>query len=168
MRAPWFSGMAQGQILSAIARLYEITKNQKYDSVCVKIFNSFKRFKGQHDPWIVHIDEHGYYWIEEYPEHDPNHVLNGFVFALFGLYDYYLLHKDPDVKKYLLAGITTVADHLVLYRRPDKPSFYCLKYNVFYPEYHLVHTDQIKFLQKLTQDKYIQNMYEIYYQDYHE
>ncbi len=168
MTAPWYSGMAQGQVLSAIARLYQITENPAYLEICNQIFNSFRLLKGLSSPWIVYIDEHQYYWIEEYPELNPNHVLNGYIFAIFGLYDYYLIDKDDEVKSYLLASLTTIADHLQAYRQPGGSSRYCLKYHVVHTDYHAVHTDQIKYLYRITRDPFFQSMHTIYSNDYQE
>ncbi len=167
MKAPWYSGMAQGQVLSAMARLYQVTQEPRHLEICSQIFKSFTLFKGLSDPWIAYVDNDQYYWIEEYPELDPNHVLNGFIFALFGLYDYYLIDNREDVKTYLQAGLTTMADHLSLYRRVGGYSLYSLKYNVTYPDYHLVHTDQIKYLYEITKDPHFINLYIDYYGDYH-
>ncbi|GBE28683.1 hypothetical protein BMS3Bbin03_02633 [bacterium BMS3Bbin03] len=112
MIAPWYSGMAQGQALSVFSRLYMFTKNQSYLDYATKLFKSFFRFKGEKTPWVVYIDPLGYYWIEEYPMETPCNTLNGYLFAIFGIYDYYLVTNDALSKDILLASLTTIKHYL--------------------------------------------------------
>ncbi len=168
MKAPWYSGMAQGQLLSAFVRLYNITKKQEYLQASHEIFKSFALANRTSTPWIAYIDQEGYYWIEEYPAIEPNHVLNGFIFAIYGLYDYYLMVKTDESKKLLQGAITTIAAHIKGYRREGKPSVYSLIHEVSYPFYHLVHTDQLKMLYKITGDSFFSDMATQFYNDYHE
>ena len=32
--------------------------------------------------------------LEEYPGSPPDHTLNGFIFALYGVYDYYVITRS--------------------------------------------------------------------------
>ena len=42
-------------------------------------------------------DEHGNIWLEEYPTIPTSHVLNGFIYAIFGIYDLYRVTKGKNV-----------------------------------------------------------------------
>ena len=136
IRSPWYSGMAQGQA-----------------------------FKDINMPWISYIDHNKYVWIEEYPMEDPTNALNGFIFAIYGLYDYYLLTQDSKCKEILLACLTTVKDNIHLFRNKDDLSYYCLKHKVKSESYHKVHIDQLEMLFLITQDRYFSAMAELFNND---
>ena len=167
MIAPWYSGMAQGQTLSAFVRLFQATNNIKYSEIAGKIFKSFNNFKSNSNPWIVMIDIEGYYWIEEYPLDVPDHTLNGFIFGLYGLYDYFLLTNNNLCKELLQAGITTIYHYIDQFRNPDGISFYCLKHKkIPTANYHQVHIDQLKMLYKITGENYFEEMADNFSKDY--
>ncbi len=168
MTAPWYSGMAQGQILTAFVRLYNITEDTSYLNLANKVYKSFENVYADFNPWTVFIDENGYYWIEEYPtELGRTRALNGFIYALYGLYDYYLLTKDEGCREYLLASITTVKHYIEEYRNPGDISYYCLRHKLKYPNYHKYHTEQLSMLYKITGDSYFLKMFNLFYNDYH-
>lgn len=166
MRAPWYSGMTQGEALSLFSRLYGITHKKEYLMAADQTFQSFVNFN--HNPWIVNVDDNNYYWIDEYPEENPDQTLNGFIFGTFGLYDYYLLKKDSSSRKMLMAAFTTIKHYLPAFRNPGKISFYCLKHKVQNAPYHKIHIRQLNQLYKITGDSFFKTMADNFYQDYHE
>ena len=167
LKAPWFSGMAQGQALSVFVRLYNITRNKKYLDFAHKLFYSFKNYKKDNLIWTVFIDADNYYWIEEYPDIEPGRVLNGFIFGIYGLYDYYFLTKDPVCKYYLEAAITTIQKYIGEFRNPGNVSFYCLRHEHTDANYHQIHIDQLKTLYYMTGESYFLNVADEFYNDYH-
>lgn len=166
LRAPWFSAMAQGQALSGYVRLYKKTKKEQYLKICNKIFCSFLSYKNHNYPWILDISN-GYIWLEEYPCEYPCRVLNGFNYAIFGLYDYWLLTSDKNCRKMLFGALTTLKMKVSLFRNPHGVSFYCLKHRRKSVHYHKVHIDQLQKLYQITGDIYFKEMAEKFYQDYH-
>ena len=168
---PWYSGMAQGLGLAALVRLYNITSNVEYLTASAEVFSTFKRIGLYLDPWTVFIDEKGYYWIEEYPinfpEYAADHVLNGFIFGIYGLYDYYLLTKGSDEKDILLAAITTIYNYISSFRNVGDVSFYCLRHKIKPIGYHSLHQKQLSMLSKITGDPFFQSMADTLYDDYH-
>ncbi len=169
MMPPWYSGMAQGQILSVFTRLYEITGDSNYLDASHQIFNSYTRFKGSgHKPWVSCIDKKGYLWLEEYPRDLPCHTLNGMIFGIFGIYDYYRVTKDENAKRLLRASMLTIKRNMHKFRDKDEVSWYCLKHKNFNgknPFYHKVHIKQLKFLYRITGDEYFNKMADSLYQD---
>lgn len=158
---PWYSGMAQGIALSAYTRGYIETGSEWYRERADDIFKSLVTFPSDRDtkPWVVAIDEKGYYWIEEYPKPILIHALNGFNFAIWGLYEYWLSISSPLAKRALDASITTVKNHLQEYRRPNKTSRYWLGAQHSNPiDYHNIHIRQLNTLYDLTGDHYFQYM----------
>ena len=48
---------------------------------------------------VTYTDENKNIWIEEYiMKNEPTHILNGFIWALWGIYDYWLLSSDKNIK----------------------------------------------------------------------
>jgi len=167
--APWYYGMAQGRFLTLFSRLYNETGDETYLEWAEKTFDSLKLLKTE-DPaenWVAYIDEENFYWIEEYTvESKPVHVLNGFIFAIFGIYDYYLVTNDPKAKKLLNASITTIEHYIEEYQNPSAVSFYDLRYKPKNPFYHGVHVNQLNLLSKITGELYFKEMADLFESDY--
>jgi hypothetical protein len=89
--------------------------------------------------------------LEEYPSKEPSFVLNGFIYALFGLYDLYRVRRDPEVKQDIDACIDTLVARL-----PDFDSGYWSNYDlqkrelVRYYYQKNVHVPQMAVLDELT------------------
>ena len=126
MNAPWFSGMAQGLVLSLEVRLFELTGDPAALTRAGEVFASFEIAGPRGGPWVTWVDRDRYLWIEEYPSAHPDRALNGFIFGVFGVYDYWRVTRDPDAERILLATVTTLRHYVTKYRRPGVPSYYCL------------------------------------------
>lgn len=157
--SPWYSGMSQGQILSFYSRLYKVTKQEKYLKASHKVFNSFLMLKGQgKTPWISCIDKNSNLWLEEYPMETPCFTLNGMIFAIYGVYDYYLLTLDQKALQIIEASLTTIKNNIAKYRNENDFSYYCLKHKVKNEGYHYIHIGQLKMLYKITNDPFFLEM----------
>jgi hypothetical protein len=169
MKAPWYSGMAQGQALSVFSRLYSLTKNQEYLEIAHKIFKSFLLREREDSPWVVYVDKKSYMWIEECPDKDRINILNGFIFGIYGVYDYYQVTKDERSKILFQAGVKTVKRYIHFFRNPGDRSWYCLgKFHKTTPKYHNVHVKQLEMLYRMTGDEYFLKMSRRFYRDYHQ
>ncbi len=157
MKGPWFSAMTQGQNLSTFTRLYDYTGEEKYLEAAHETFQSLKNVKRENDVWVSLIDEDGYLWMEEFPREEPTHALNGFLFAIFGVYDYYLMEEDEEVKRYLEGAITTVKHYLPEYRVEGEISYYCRDHHVQSDRYHMIHIGQLNNLSRITGDPFFKN-----------
>jgi hypothetical protein len=168
MRATWFSGMAQGQALSLFSRLYEITREKKWLDAAQATYYSFLASPSNQHPWIVTADGDGYCWIEEYPQ-DPSNgifVLNGHIFALFGLYDYQRVTSHQGALELLQCAITTVKHHIDFFRTPGYVSKYCMRHpNQMSKGYHVIHTDLLNNLYTLTGDVFFAKMVDAFLND---
>lgn len=169
MVAPWYSGIAHGRILSIFSRLYTVSGKPEYLEAARKTYYSLIPAENDPFPWVAIFDDStNYYWVEEYPWKPITKVLNGFVVAIFGLYDYYLVTEDEVCKKYLQAALTTLKDHIEQYRVPGGVSYYCLLHKVQSIEYHLMHIDFLNLVYRITSDNYFKVMADSFYQDYHQ
>lgn len=157
---PWYSAMAQGELLEVVVRLYELTDDPDYLEFSHMLFRSFLRLRGTSDPWVVRIDDDGYYWLEEYP-HDtkPGMTLNGFIAGLFGVYDYYQITHSESAKLVWELSLTTLKHYLPDYRRPGQTGYYCLGHRHPATEYyHGFHSILCERLYKLSGDPFFQQM----------
>lgn len=150
---PWFSGMAQGQALSVFVRLYERSGNPRYLGLAREIAASFNLADdGSGSPWVVRHDGASDLWIEEYagaPAPDP--ILNGMIFAIYGLYDYSRLTGDGLAP--LCESIETIRRHIDAFRRPGELSWYDLQHHrVADGLYHRIHAFQLRTLARITHD----------------
>jgi hypothetical protein len=157
MRAPWFSAMAQGQVLSAFVRLNRVTGQQKWRDAAVATFNSFRNAPVKGRPSTVRIDTQNYLWLEEYPRWPPtssDRTLNGYVFAVFGLYDYLRLTGDPTAVALWNGGLVNARWHIQFrYRNTGYISRYCLRHpSVLSVKYHHIHWHQMVSLHASTGD----------------
>jgi hypothetical protein len=149
----WASAFGQGVGLSVLSRAYQISKDEKYIILAEKVLNSFNLDykKGG----ILNIDDNGNYWYLEYPSNPPAYVLNGFIFGLFGIYDYWRISNSPKAFICFQRGINTLKRNLHKY---DKGywSAYDLEYNKYCAGYNYhknVHIPQLKVLYQLTGDE---------------
>jgi hypothetical protein len=166
VRAPWYSGMAQGLALMIFVRLYKMTDEDRYLTLANEVFDTFKSSRSHEEPWTVYVDEDGYYWIEEYPEDKPSHVLNGHIAGIYGLYDYYLFTRSHESKRLLQAAITTVQHYLYCYREESGISSYSMKYGEKNARYHRLHMRMFNWLFNITGDDYFQTAHAVFYGDH--
>ena len=86
-------------------------------------------------------------------------MLNGHVFALFGLYDYWLRTGDTEAAAYFDGGATTVLHRMMpLVRVADGVSYYCVQAEFCQrplwqnEKYHEIHSWQLDSLAQITGD----------------
>jgi len=93
LSSPWRSALAQGQALSVLIRAHKMTKKGLFAELAHKGYNAFLYLARDHEGGVLD-DQDGYTWLEEYIVNPPNHVLNGFIWALWGVRDYAVYFKD--------------------------------------------------------------------------
>ena len=81
----WYSAMAQGQAMSLLVRAHAQSGRHEYLDAAVRALALFDIRSA--DGGIVAKFMDNYIWYEEYPTIPPCFVLNGFMYALIGLYD---------------------------------------------------------------------------------
>ncbi|RPG19019.1 MAG: hypothetical protein CBC84_001155 [Pelagibacteraceae bacterium TMED124] len=149
---PWYSGLAQGQGLSVLCRAYNITNEQKYLDSIEKVYRSF--LVDVENGGVTFTDVDGDIWIEEYiMKNNPTHILNGFIWGLWGIYDYWLMTKNKDVQKLFKKYVKTINDNMSeydigywsLYEISNLPIY--MRASIFYHKLHIV---QLKILFKMT------------------
>jgi heparosan-N-sulfate-glucuronate 5-epimerase len=77
LRAPWTSAMAQGEGASLLTRLHAATGEERYREAAERAVEPMPM------AWLPD----GSPFPQEYPTDPPSHVLNGAIYAIWGLYD---------------------------------------------------------------------------------
>jgi len=107
---PWASAMAQGELISFYLRMYQLLGKEEYLATAGKAYNYMKI--SYENGGVRRIDNEGNLWLEEYPSDPPSFVLNGFIYAISGLFDLYRVTSREDVKADIDACILTLKRNL--------------------------------------------------------
>lgn len=160
LRYPWISALTQGEAISVLCRAYEFSKDDIYLSAARRAI----------EPFYYNVSEGGLVnhfkdimIFEEYPSEKVNAVLNGFVFAILGIYDLHFITQDKAEKELYNSAISSIKKILKYY-----DIGYWSQYNLFnFPSefpasygYHILHTEQMLVLYTLTEDRLFLEFYE--------
>jgi hypothetical protein len=151
LKAPWYSALAQGQGLSLLVRAHRETSDARYLAAARQAFSALTLPIKQGG--TLYTDDHGDCWIEEYIVSPPTHILNGFIWAMWGVYDYALATGDSAARDLFAHTTRTLLQNLSLYdtghwslyeqsqtRLPMLAS----------PFYHRLHIVQLKIMHQMT------------------
>lgn len=159
LESPWRSALAQGQGVSVCLRAYTLGGGERYLDAADRAFKSFTYQASDH-PGGVLDGSRGYTWLEEYIVKPPNHVLNGFIWALWGVRDYAVFHNHDaawtlwsdclktlkeNLEHYDLKFWTTY--DLVRFDRNGRPT---MPVSIYYQNLHVV---QMEAMYNLTGDQ---------------
>jgi len=149
--SPWYSGLAQGQGISVLVRAHKESGNHSYLEAAQRAFASF-----QHPieaGGVSFIDASGDLWFEEYIVSPPTHILNGFIWAIWGIHDYFLGTRDAVARDLYSRAVRTLLHNLECYdlgfwslyeqsgtRLPMAASRF----------YHRLHVVQLRIMHRLT------------------
>ncbi len=115
MPNPWRSGMAQGQGLQALVLAHEITKNSTYLTTAQSLLNSF--FVEVEDSGVTYKSPNSGWWYEEYSHENgkESRVLNGMMYSVLGIYDYYQYTNETNAKFLFDKGVEALKQDLPNY-----------------------------------------------------
>lgn len=147
LKPGWASAMAQGECMSLFLRWYQITKDAQFLDYAQRVY-AFMKIPTS-EGGVRAFDEAGNLWLEEYPSPDgPSCVLNGFIYALWGLYDLYRVTRDQEVKADIDACVQTLQNTLHQFDVGywsiyDQYTFELVRYyyqkNVHVPQLYVMH-----------------------------
>lgn len=113
-KAPWISCLSQSLGISVLLREYQLEQNEKYLFAARKALEWMKLPITQRG--CAYSLKPSGVWYEEYPDaNNPSHVLNGHMWALFGIWDYFRVTGDPKVKEMFEDGISSLLLQLPKY-----------------------------------------------------
>lgn len=151
LKAPWYSALAQGQGISLLLRLAVLTGRDVYRECADRAFTAL--VTGIAQGGVRHRDERGRTWLEEYIVSPPTHILNGFIWALWGVHDYKLATGDERAKELWDESLATLEACLGAF-----DTGYWSRYdlaplampNLASPFYHRLHITQLEIMHRLS------------------
>jgi hypothetical protein len=150
MKPPWYSGMAQGQALPVLVKAYQITGEKKYLDSAKMLLNSF--FVEVKDGGVTYKTSNDGWWYEEYPIIGAKpRVLNGMIWAVLGIYDYYNYTYDSEAKYLFDQGVLALKKNLPYYDNNGN-SYYDLLTHNSAPYYHKLHIKLLGLLYNITKE----------------
>jgi heparosan-N-sulfate-glucuronate 5-epimerase len=154
LKAPWYSALAQGQGISLLVRAHRETGDAAYLETAARAFTSFQ--KSTQEGGVTFTDERGQLWFEEYIVSPPTHILNGFIWATWGVYDYFLVTQSDSARELFEQAASTIRANLDRYDL----GFWSLYEQgrtllpmVASPFYHRLHVVQLRVMYRLTGDE---------------
>ena len=76
------------------------------------------------------------------------------IFGIFGLYEFWRLTDRDDVRKLLVAALTTIEENIDRFRVPGGVSYYCLGHKRQNEHYHGIVTRQLRRLDTMTESSH--------------
>ncbi|WP_231129209.1 D-glucuronyl C5-epimerase family protein [Candidatus Nitrosocosmicus hydrocola] len=149
LEPPWYSAMAQGKALPLLIYAYQLTGSEKYKETANGILNSF--FIDVTQGGITYKTSNSGWWYELYAKNDSKKpkVLNGMLWTLVALDEYYRSTNDSKAKFLFDQGITSLKKNLHLFDA-DGFSYYDILKTQNKFEYHVIHIDLLNKLYNVT------------------
>lgn len=150
--APWYSGLAQGSGVSLLVRAAQETGGRDYASAAEAAFRALTVDVA--DGGVIVTGSDGRPWIEEYIVDPPSHILNGFVWALWGVWDFARWSGDHAAARRFDRFVDTIERAL--------PRYDCGFWSLYElpvhggapmlasPYYHRLHIVQLRVLARMT------------------
>jgi hypothetical protein len=146
---PTYSAMAQAQIASTFVRAYVAAANPRHAEIALAAIRPLVK-EGDSD--LVSLTSAGPV-LEESPGSPPSHILNGWIFSLWGLWDVAVAIGDESARKTYDASLNCLRQMLDQYDLGwwTRYSLYPhLLPDLAKPFYHRLHIDQVEVLYRLT------------------
>ncbi len=146
---PFVSALAQGEGLSVLTRAYILTGNETYLDVAEA---STRSFGVEMDlGGVRHTDKDGV-WYEEIADVGARSgkVLNGFMNALFGLYEFWFETGNTYAHSLFLEGVQTLSENIQRYDTGSWSYYDLLHHSAASLSYHKQHINQLRIMYQLT------------------
>lgn len=154
----WYSGMSQGLAISVLVRAFFLQHDDRYLDAARRAVGVLRTPVEQGGVKRC-VDGHAFY--EEYPTTPMSNVLNGYLFALIGLYDLAQVTTEPLYDAYFDEGVATVKAIISHYDLGFSTAYDLshLQNPGAYPNrarwgYHTLHVMQLSLLRTLTKDDF--------------
>jgi hypothetical protein len=149
--APYASGMTSGRAIEVFTYAYQLTKSEKFLQLSEALIRGF----------YIPIQSGGFtyksskgWWYEEIADTEMQtpRILDGHIFALTGLYKYWLTTKDDSAKYVIQKGLWALKQNLHLYDAGNGWSYYDINQKRSDKKYHKILTGQMKELWEISKD----------------
>jgi heparosan-N-sulfate-glucuronate 5-epimerase len=154
LKAPWYSGLAQGLAISLLVRAHAESGERKYLNCAALAFCSF--LADISSGGVKFVDAEKNIWFEEYLVSPPTHILNGFIWAAWGVYDYFLATGSREAMALFAAAVRTLDANLGRYdlgfwsRYELSGTLFPMIASRFY---HRLHVAQLRVMHRITSEK---------------
>ena len=158
MKAPWRSGLANGVSLQVFIRAHKLTHDDKYMKAANNVLQSF--LIAVADGGVTYKTANDGWWYEEFADDSGmvSRVLNGHMFALLGLHEYFEYTNDSTALYTFEQGLLALKNNIAKYDRGNGHSFYDQRGTPANVKYHFIHVDQLDQLFKISGE----NVFKVY------
>src|SRR5207247_187919 len=168
MTAPWRSAMAQGFALNGLLDAYQVTQNYTYFDTAKLLLNSF--YVDVKDGGVTEKSTDYGWWYELFADEGGQNprVLNGMMFTVLELHEYYTHTRDSRAKFLYDQVILYLKNNLATYDGNGYTYYDSLK-TIATHFYHKIHVDLLDKLYNLTSDplfKKYRDKWKLYSQEY--
>ncbi|HWR38206.1 MAG TPA: D-glucuronyl C5-epimerase family protein [Patescibacteria group bacterium] len=111
----WISGLLQGQTLSLMLRMYQVTGDEQYRNTAELMYESYK-LPHEQGGFVSKNGKDLYF--DECVSEPATHIVNGHIYAVMGLLDYWRVYRKPETENMLKESIETVERNLARYTVP--------------------------------------------------
>lgn len=152
LTSTWRSGMAQAQAIQVLVRAYDFTRDTGYSDCAKKLLNSF--FIEVKDGGVTYKTTKNGWWYEEYADEGckESRVLNGMIFTVLGIYEYYKYTEDLDAKYLFDQGVSGLKENLYRYNKGGY-SYYDILGHPAGGIYHKIYIKLLDSLYNITNEK---------------
>jgi len=154
MKAPWLSGIAQGQGISLLTRAYLLMNNAGFLAQAQKALVPLSTPLSEGG--LVSRLPDGSLFIEEYPQTHPTHILNGYFAAIFGISDLHRVQSSPQTSALLNSCWNTLVANIGKWNVAGWSAYDLHNWDGGGPRnhatvaYHSLHIAQVKYAFALT------------------
>jgi hypothetical protein len=152
LRSPFYSALIQGMGISTLVRAALISNDEKFSQAAVRALKLYQ--VDVHGGGISRIIN-GFVFYEEYPSEKNYHVLNGFIYSLWGLLDLVRYNNNDPARQLWESGLATLTSILPKYDTGNW-SLYHIGDGMKNPAtiaYHKIHIEQLKVMHAVTGQK---------------
>jgi hypothetical protein len=141
--------MAQGLGISVLLRAFQETGKQRYLDRARLALNAFRYTVDEGG--VASIEEGGAVFYEELAQGPATHTLNGFIYSLWGIYDFYRVTGEALALRLFQQGVATLERHIEDYDSGSW-SFYDLgsRPRLASLGYHKLHIAQLYAMHNIT------------------
>jgi len=159
LKYPWISALTQGEAISVLCRAYLLSNDNKYLDCAESALVPFEY--SVREGGLLNFFN-GVRIFEEYPSQKPNIVLNGYIFAVFGLYDLFLTNSNPIAERLYNNSIESLLKIINYFDIKYWSQYNLYYYPDLYPAsytYHNLHVEQLKALYIISKEEIFNNYY---------
>lgn len=149
-KAPWSSGMSQGLVISLLVRGFVFFNDKTYLDLAILASKTLSRpiheggFKYNYDNFKC--------WFEE--SNTNNHILNGHIYALFGIFDIYRCTKSSEHYKLFTSGLNDIKENIKKFDLGFFSSYDAFSKEYANNSYHSIHIVQFEILYEISNDDF--------------